>query len=114
MRISDLSSDVCSSDLPSNIENTLKVTTPLAATITVIGDGRPYTVALITLDPDGAAAFADKAGLSPDPATLAKDPGRSEERRVGKECVSTFRSRLSPYSYKKKDTHFTIHITNRS
>src|SRR3546814_12322740 len=28
---------------------------------------------------------------------------RSEERRVGKECVSTCRSRWSPYHYKKKD-----------
>src|SRR3546814_15748421 len=27
---------------------------------------------------------------------------RSEERRVGKECVSTCRSRGSPYHYKKK------------
>src|SRR3546814_13653810 len=27
---------------------------------------------------------------------------RSEERRVGKECVSTCRSRWSPYPYKKK------------
>src|SRR3546814_14938065 len=27
---------------------------------------------------------------------------RSEERRVGKECVSTCRSRWSPYNYKKK------------
>src|SRR3546814_18310059 len=27
---------------------------------------------------------------------------RSEERRVGKECVSTGRSRWSPYHYKKK------------
>src|SRR3546814_18376306 len=27
---------------------------------------------------------------------------RSEERRVGKECVSTCRSRLSPYPEKKK------------
>src|SRR3546814_5291437 len=26
-----------------------------------------------------------------------KPPGRSEERRVGKECVSTCRSRWSPY-----------------
>src|SRR3546814_16879461 len=26
-----------------------------------------------------------------------------EERRVGKECVSTCRSRWSPYHYKKKD-----------
>src|SRR3546814_18433978 len=29
---------------------------------------------------------------------------RSEERRVGKECVSTCRSRWSPYHYKKKHT----------
>src|SRR3546814_16670750 len=27
---------------------------------------------------------------------------RSEERRVGKECVSTCRSRVSPYHYNKK------------
>src|SRR3546814_13418421 len=26
-----------------------------------------------------------------------RDPGRSEERRVGKECVSTCRSRWAPY-----------------
>src|SRR3546814_15382065 len=30
---------------------------------------------------------------------------RSEERRVGKECVSTCRSRWSPYHSKKKKTH---------
>src|SRR3546814_14108341 len=30
------------------------------------------------------------------------DPARSEERRVGKECVSTCRSRWSPYHEKKK------------
>src|SRR3546814_19620498 len=29
-------------------------------------------------------------------------PKRSEERRVGKECVSTCRSRRLPYHYKKK------------
>src|SRR3546814_19224227 len=29
---------------------------------------------------------------------------RSEERRVGKACVSTCRSRVSPYHYKKKKT----------
>src|SRR3546814_14066077 len=29
---------------------------------------------------------------------------RSEERRVGKECVSTCRSRWSPYHKKKKNT----------
>src|SRR3546814_15665385 len=31
-----------------------------------------------------------------------RDEDRSEERRVGKECVSTGRYRWSPYHYKKK------------
>src|SRR3546814_12788216 len=31
--------------------------------------------------------------------------GRSEERRVGKECVSTCRSRWSPYHLKNKHMH---------
>src|SRR3546814_210236 len=31
--------------------------------------------------------------------------GRSEERRVGKECVSTCRSRWSPYHQKKKENN---------
>src|SRR3546814_21003115 len=35
---------------------------------------------------------------------------RSDERRVGKECVSTCRSRWSPYHSKKK--HYTIKRTN--
>src|SRR3546814_12824053 len=34
--------------------------------------------------------------------TKPSAPSRSEERRVGKECVSTCRSRWSPYHYKKK------------
>jgi len=60
---------------PANIENTLKVGCPLAAAITVIGDGRPYNVALVTLDPDAAAAYAARHGLSADAAVLAQDPG---------------------------------------
>src|SRR3546814_9172323 len=67
MRISDWSSDVCSSDLL----------------------GKP------------GAQGADRAALS---GTLWRGGGggadiahRSEERRVGKECVSTCRSRWSPY-----------------
>src|SRR3546814_20078222 len=35
---------------------------------------------------------------------------RSEERRVGKECVSTCRSRMSPYQ-SKQNTRACIHIT---
>src|SRR3546814_12010971 len=37
-----------------------------------------------------------------DPETQEREVARSEERRVGKECVSTCRSRWSPYHSKKK------------
>src|SRR3546814_17923327 len=39
------------------------------------------------------------------------DIERSEERRVGKECVSKCRSRWSPYHYKKKT--IKIKLNNR-
>src|SRR3546814_18685840 len=42
----------------------------------------------------------------------ARHRNRSEERRVGKECVSTCRSRWSPDPYKKKH-HTTIDATRR-
>src|SRR3546814_11462955 len=49
----------------------------------------------------GALLLAGAAeGLRPSPAVFAMErrvSARSEERRVGKECVSTCRSRWSPY-----------------
>jgi long-chain acyl-CoA synthetase len=60
---------------PSNIEGTIKVSCPLIGSAVAIGDDRPYVVALITLDPDAAAAFATKQGLSDaSPKALADDP----------------------------------------
>src|SRR3546814_19762670 len=44
-------------------------------------------------------------------AAMAKRRHRSEERRVGKECVSTCRSRWSPYHYNKNKTN-TSHNSN--
>src|SRR3546814_19074034 len=38
-----------------------------------------------------------------------RKPFRSEERRVGKECVSTCTSRWSPYHYKKKNRKYVLH-----
>src|SRR3546814_15803843 len=38
------------------------------------------------------------------PALSPTRPWRSEERRVGKECVSTGRTRWAPYPYKKNTT----------
>src|SRR3546814_20302610 len=48
--------------------------------------------------------FVEHAGvLQPAPAPrFNRTPGRSAERRVGNECVSTCKSRWSPYREKKK------------
>ena len=48
---------------PANIESRLKAASPLVGSAIAIGDRRPYTVALIVLDPDGAGAFAREHGL---------------------------------------------------
>ncbi len=48
---------------PANIEARIKTSSPLIGQACVIGDARPYNVALVVLDPDGAAAFAKARGL---------------------------------------------------
>ena len=55
---------------PSNIEARIKTSSPLIGQAIVIGDGRAYNVALVVLDPDGAAAFAKAQGLAAAPAEL--------------------------------------------
>jgi long-chain acyl-CoA synthetase len=48
---------------PANIEAKVKTSSPLIGQAVCIGDGRPYNVALITLDPDVAPGFAQQHGL---------------------------------------------------
>jgi long-subunit acyl-CoA synthetase (AMP-forming) len=48
---------------PANIEAKVKASSPLIGQAIAIGDGRPYNVALITLDPDVAPAFAGQQGI---------------------------------------------------
>src|SRR3546814_13441805 len=45
---------------------------------------------------------------SANPVTSNGIPSRSAERRVGKECVSTCRSRGSPYHKKQKKIHIQL------
>jgi long-chain acyl-CoA synthetase len=47
---------------PANIEAKIKASSPLIGQAIAIGDGRPYNVALITLDPDVAPAFIEQRG----------------------------------------------------
>src|SRR6195952_4301736 len=48
---------------PANLENGLKQNRWISQAV-VIGDRRPYLVALITIDPDEVGAFAEQHGLS--------------------------------------------------
>src|SRR3546814_20861111 len=94
MRISDWSSDVCSSDLEL-----------LAAYWTLAGDtypGAPSEISPFSLqDRAQAASKAGWRGMGFVYADLLHkvDKLRSEARRVGKECVGMCRSRWSPYHY---------------
>src|SRR3546814_13877790 len=105
MRMSDWSSDVCSTDL------VLRAVPD--SVLWLLGDA-PMLQANLRAAAEAAGVAAHRlvfAGWLPKPEHLARlaladlhfDTGtygahtRSEERRVGKECVSTCRSRWSPY-----------------
>jgi long-chain acyl-CoA synthetase len=55
---------------PANIESHLKSAGPLIGQAIAIGDGRPYNVALVTLDPDNLPGFLKDAGIDADPSDL--------------------------------------------
>src|SRR3546814_8216112 len=84
MRISDWSSDVCSSDLQPAIG---KREFDAVAT-------QQHQLALDPGECRKRAVGVDLGNRQPHIPIIA---GRSEERRVGKECVSTCRSRWLPY-----------------
>lgn len=48
---------------PANIEAQIKVASPLVNQAVAVGDGRPYNVALIVLDPDFTPVWAEKNGI---------------------------------------------------
>jgi long-chain acyl-CoA synthetase len=58
---------------PANLEAEIKQH-PLVSQCVVVGDRRPYLVALVTLDPEEAVKYAQEHDLSEDPAQLAANP----------------------------------------
>ncbi|WP_405165101.1 long-chain fatty acid--CoA ligase [Nocardia sp. NBC_01499] len=60
---------------PANIENTVTDNCSLIGTVVVIGEQRPFNTALLILDPDLAAAYAQRHNLAGTTvAELSKDP----------------------------------------
>src|SRR3546814_11058513 len=97
MRISDWSSDVCSSDLAHCVSEWGHDFRPDYRLLRPLLDHFPDVPRLAltaTADAHTRADILDQLGIPHDGLIVA---GRSEERRVGKECVSTCRSRWSPY-----------------
>src|SRR3546814_14354600 len=98
MRISDWSSDVCSSDLIMD-----------EAEQFALGLGDERMDRLVGVEETHPGRGGDVGGKRGGAAAavefiIALPQRRSEERRVGKECVSTWRSRWSPYHSKNKET----------
>jgi long-chain acyl-CoA synthetase len=58
---------------PANLEAEIKQH-PLVSQCVVVGDRRPYLVALVTLDPEEAAAYAKENGRDETPAQLSANP----------------------------------------
>ncbi len=58
---------------PANLEAEIKQH-PLVSQCVVVGDRRPYLVALVTLDPEEAAAYAQENGLGETPSQLSANP----------------------------------------
>jgi long-chain acyl-CoA synthetase len=58
---------------PANLEAEIKQH-PLVSQCVVIGDRRPYLVALVTLDAEEAVSYAKQHGLPEDPEALASNP----------------------------------------
>src|SRR3546814_18903299 len=95
MRISDWSSDVCSSDLTERNGNCSWWTSACSW----------HCVCLPISPTDSGQCGLRPSNWWPSPRTVQAPitrGSRSEERRVGKECVGTCRSRWSLYHKKKR------------
>src|SRR3546814_14500529 len=100
MRISDWSSDVCSSDLSECLASPLHRLYQCFASKNAMqlrGIGQAELIVTEILRPPSKFLHGRKVVKRHDfSGVSAFEPLRSEERRVGKECVSTCRSRWSP------------------
>src|SRR3546814_14525843 len=101
MRISDWSSDVCSSDLRTT-EQVERAFVEEQAFSYLYQDGDDY----VFMNPESFEQLPVAGDMLGDQAAYLQEGMictlRSEERRVGKECVRTCRFRWSPYHTKKK------------
>ncbi|HVW46149.1 MAG TPA: long-chain fatty acid--CoA ligase [Solirubrobacterales bacterium] len=83
---------------PANLEAEIRQH-QLVSQCVVVGDRRPYLVALVTLDPEEAVAYAKEQGLPEDPAQLATNP---EVRKVIEAHVEEINKKFARVEQVKK------------
>jgi long-chain acyl-CoA synthetase len=83
---------------PANLENEIKQH-PLVSQCVVVGDRKPYLVALVTLDPEDAVAYAKEHDLAEDPAELTKN---AEVQKAIEDHVATINEKFARVEQVKK------------
>src|ERR1700710_357226 len=83
---------------PANLEAQIREN-HLVSQCVVVGDRRPYLVALVTLDPEEAVAYAKEHGLPEDPEALATN---SEIRKVIEDHVEQINKKFARVEQVKK------------
>src|SRR3546814_17013826 len=114
VRISDWSSDVCSSDLPFVMGDGAFAKMPNLKRLVDEITGRPAAARALALKERYDHAF--KTEMDDEAKRFLFPQNRSEERRVGKESVSTCRSQRSQFNSKIKYTYtlYLIHLTRHT
>src|SRR3546814_19573020 len=102
MRSSDWSSDVCSSDLPRRgsflkLVLGLIVLLILAMAAILLAQRMHWLPKTLAFSPEKIESGLTSVVLNKQKLVAPEHVDRSEERRVGKECVSKVRSRWTPY-----------------
>src|SRR3546814_17361246 len=105
MRIIDWSSDVCSSDLGNRLRAKSLIRHQCAAKIWRIDAAGAISTPGYAVQEDIPAHLIIEAHCPGELFERCFRIGRSEERRVGTECVSKCRSRWEPYHSKKKNNN---------
>ena len=76
---------------PANIEAKVKASSALIGQAIAIGDGRPYNVALITLDPDVAPGFIEQNGREAVEAEVERGVEAANEQLARVEGIKKFK-----------------------
>ena len=76
---------------PANIEAKVKASSPLIGQAIAIGDGRPFNVALITLDPDVAPYFIEQNGREAVQAEVERGVDAANEQLARVEGIKRFK-----------------------